>query len=209
MALASRPGRLDSLPMIPAIFLVLAAVLYRVATGLYIHGGATWLSNFAPLAAIALCSAAYLPSRLKFSLPLGSLLVSDLILNSVYGATLLDGHILCRYLALIIVGIGGWMLQQRRSLKTMLPASIASSIVFYLITNAFSWLSDPGYAKTVAGLWQALTIGLPQYGATPAWMFFRNSLLSDLCFTLLFVLCFAFRPAPEVASRKTPLPRAA
>jgi hypothetical protein len=61
-----------------------------------------------------------------------------------------------------------------------------------LITNGFSWLSDPGYAKSFPGLIQALTVGLPQYSATPTWMFFRNSLLSDLFFTLLFVLCVSF-----------------
>jgi hypothetical protein len=195
--------------MILAIFLVLAAVLYRVATGLYIHDGATWLSNFAPLAALALCSAAYLPSRLKFLLPLGALFLSDLVLNSVYSASLLDAHIACRYLALVIVGLGGLMLQRRHSLKTMLPASIGASAIFYVVTNAFSWLSDPGYAKTAAGLWQALTTGLPQYGSTPTWMFFRNSLLSDLLFTSVFVLCFAFRRDPEVASQKGALARAA
>jgi hypothetical protein len=30
---------------------------------------------------------------------------------------------------------------------------------------------------------------LPQYSATPTWMFFRNSLVSDLIFTGLFVVC--------------------
>jgi hypothetical protein len=61
--------------------------------------------------------------------------------------------------------------------------------MFYVITNTFSWLSDPGYAKNLAGLIQSLTIGLPQYSATPTWMFFRNSLISDLVFTGLFVVC--------------------
>jgi Family of unknown function (DUF6580) len=61
-----------------------------------------------------------------------------------------------------------------------------------LITNTFSWLSDSGYVKNLAGLIQALTVGLPQYSATPTWMFFRNSLLSDLFFTLLFVACMNF-----------------
>jgi hypothetical protein len=70
-----------------------------------------------------------------------------------------------------------------------LPASIAGSTIFYVITNAFSWLSDPGYAKNFAGLVQSLTVGLLQYSATPSWMFFRNSLVSDLLFTLLFVVC--------------------
>jgi hypothetical protein len=41
--------------MIPAFFLILAAVAYRIVTGFAITSGTTWLSNFAPLAAIALC----------------------------------------------------------------------------------------------------------------------------------------------------------
>jgi hypothetical protein len=61
--------------------------------------------------------------------------------------------------------------------------------MFYVITNTFSWLSDPGYAKSFAGLIQSLTVGLPQYSATPSWMFFRNSLLSDFIFTCVFVVC--------------------
>ena len=61
-----------------------------------------------------------------------------------------------------------------------------------MITNSFSWLSDPGYVKNFAGLIQALTVGLPEYSATPTWMFFRNSILSDLFFTLLFVACMNF-----------------
>ena len=50
--------------MIPALILILSAVAYRIAAGFLIHSGtALWLSNFAPLAAIALCGAAYFPAR--------------------------------------------------------------------------------------------------------------------------------------------------
>lgn len=175
--------------MIPALLLVFAVVLYRVATGVLIQSGtATWLSNFAPLAAIALCCGAYLPRRYKFAVPLVVLFVSDLILNATYHAPLFDPQTLCRYAALALVALLGFMLQNRASLKTMLPASLASSIVFYVITNTFSWLTDPGYVKNFSGLIQALTVGLPQYASTPSWMFFRNSLLSDLMFTAVFVL---------------------
>src|SRR5256885_5964537 len=174
--------------MIPALFLVFSAVAYRVTSGLLIHSGASWLSNFAPLAAIALCSAAYFPKKYKFAVPLVTLFISDAVLNFRYGAPLLDPQILCRYLALALIGCIGLLLQNRASLKTLLPASVVGSTIFYGITNAFSWLSDPGYAKNLAGLVQALTVGLPQYSATPSWRFFRNSLISDLLFTLLFVL---------------------
>src|SRR5437667_8001570 len=175
--------------MIPAFLLVFSAAAYRVTTGLLIHSGATWLSNFAPLAAIALCSAAYFPKKYKFSVPLVTLFISDVVINFRYGAPLFDPQILVRYAALALVGWLGVLLQNRASLKTLLPASIVGSTIFYAITNAFSWLSDPGYAKNFAGLVQALTVGLPQYGATPSWMFFRNSLVSDLLFTLVFVVC--------------------
>jgi hypothetical protein len=177
--------------MIPALLLVLSVVIYRVATGLLIHSGAGWLSNFAPLAAIALCSAAYFPRKYKFAVPLITLFVSDVIINLHYGAPLLAPEILVRYIALALVGGVALLLQNRASLKTLLPASIGASTMFYVITNTFSWLSDPGYAKNLAGLIQSLTVGLPQYSATPTWMFFRNSLVSDLIFTALFVVCMS------------------
>src|SRR2546430_12363720 len=179
------------LPMIPALLLIVSVVAYRITMGLLITSGAGWLSNFAPLAAIALCAAAYFPPKYKFSVPLVALFISDAILNFHYGVTIVDPLILCRYLAFGIVGLIGLALQNRASLKTLLPASILGSTIFYVITNAFAWLTDPGYAKNFAGLIQALTVGLPQYSATPSWMFFRNSLSSDLFFTLLFVICMS------------------
>ena len=178
--------------MIPALSLVFSAVAYRVTTGLLIHSGATWLSNFTPLAAIALCSAAYFPMKYKFTVPLLALFISDAALNFHYGAAIIDPLILCRYLALALVGFIGFLLRNSISLKTLLPASVVGSTIFYAITNTFAWLTDPGYAKNFAGLIQALTVGLPQFSSTPSWMFFRNSLLSDLFFTLLFVACMSF-----------------
>jgi hypothetical protein len=183
--------------MIPALLLIFSAVAYRVTTGLLIYSGASWLSNFTPLAAIALCSAAYFPRKYKFSVPLVTLFISDAVINFHYAAPLLDPQILLRYFALAVVGGLGVLLQNRASLKTLLPASIVGSTVFYTVTNAFSWLSDPGYAKNLGGLIQALTVGLPQYSATPSWMFFRNSLISDLLFTLLFVISMNFGRSAE------------
>ena len=195
--------------MIPALLLVLSAVAYRIIMGLFVQSDATWLANFAPLAAIALCSAAYFPARYKFTLPLLTLFVSDVVLNIHYGASLLDPLIFGRYLALAVVGLVGLTLQHRASLKTLLPASIIGSVIFYAITNAFSWLSDPGYVKNLAGFVQALTTGLPAYSATPTWMFFRNSLASDLFFTCVFVACMHFGRSTERPAAAATLPRPA
>lgn len=196
--------------MIPALILILSAVAYRIAAGFLIHSGsALWLSNFAPMAAIALCGAAYFPARFKFAVPLGALFVSDLVLNYIYGAPLLQAQMVGHYVGLAIVGLLGLALQNRASLKTLLPASLLGSTIFYVITNAASWISDPGYTKNFAGLIQALTVGLPQYSATPTWMFFRNTVLSDLFFTLLFVVCMNFGRQVSRARAGAALPRVA
>lgn len=177
------------MPMIPALLLIVAAVAYRIVTGMAITSGSTWLSNFAPLAAIALCGAAYFPARYKFTVPMIALLISDVVLNMHYGFSLLSPFVASHYLGFAIVGGLGFLLQNRASLKTLLPASIAGSIIFYVVTNIVSWAFDPGYVKNFGGLIQALTVGLAQYSATPSWMFFRNSIVSDLLFTGLFILC--------------------
>ena len=193
--------------MIPAFLLLVAAVAYRIVTGLAIISGSTALSNFAPLAAIALCAAAYFPTKYKFTVPLIALLISDVVLNLSYGFSLFSPFVVSHYIGFALVGGLGWLLRKRASIKTLLPASIAASVIFYVVTNTVSWLFDPGYVKNFAGLIQALTVGLPQYSATPSWMFFRNSMLSDLLFTGLFILCMHWGRASEPARAPAALPR--
>jgi len=161
------------------------------------------------MAAIALCGAAYFPAKFKFTVPLGALFVSDLVLNYIYGAPLLQAQMLGHYVALLLVGLIGFAMQDRASLKTLLPASILGSTIFYLVVNTFSWLSELGYAKNLSGFIQAQTVGLPAYSSTPTWMFFRNTILSDLFFTLLFVVCINFGRQTSRARAGAALPRVA
>jgi hypothetical protein len=193
--------------MIPALLLILSAIAYRIVTGLFVQSDSIGLLNFAPLAAIALCAAAYFPAKYKFTVPMIALLISDVVLNIHYGFSMLSPFVLSHYLGFALVGCLGLLLQSRRSMKTLLPASIAGSLIFYIVTNSVSWFFDPGYVKNFAGLIQALTVGLPQYGATPTWMFFRNSLLSDLFFTAVFVLCMNFGRSVDRSRLENAIPR--
>ena len=197
--------------MIPALLLVASAILFRILAGFFGPVDAVGWMNFTPLAAIALCGAAYFPTRYKFTIPMASLLVSDVALNLFhYHASLASPFVISHYVGFALVGLLGWSLQNRASWKTLLPASIAASLIFYFVTNCVSWLYDPGYPKTVAGLVQAQTIGLPVYsGATPAWMFLRNSLLGDLFFTALFVACMNFGRKTSRTGAGAALPRVA
>ena len=197
------------MPMIPAFLLVLLAVAYRIAVGIMVESGTTWLASFAPIAAIALCSAAFFPGRYKFIIPIAGLFISDLVLNAYYGASMLHPAVFTHYVAIVAVLLLGLALRNRVSFKTMLPASIAGSLIFYVISNTFSWLADPGYMKTFAGLIQALTVGLPAYSATPTWMFLRNAIVSDLIFTSAFVLCVVLAQSRERARATSTIARAA
>ncbi|MDA7888650.1 hypothetical protein N9A86_04660 [Akkermansiaceae bacterium] len=81
-----------------------------------------------------------------------------------------------------------------RSFKKAKPGkiflgSLASAVVFYLLTNTLSWAFDPLYLKSWSGFTQALWSGLPQY--SPTWMFFRNALISQALFSGLFLVATA------------------
>jgi uncharacterized protein DUF6580 len=196
--------------MIPALILIICAVVYRIVTGLAIISGTTGLSNFAPMAAIALCSAAYLPARYRFTVPMIALVVSDIVLNLHYHFSLISPFVLSHYLGFALIGWFGFLLRDRAGFKTLLPASLVSSLIFYCLTNTVSWIFDPGYPKTLAGFVQAQTVGLPVYGGTtPTWMFLRNTAISDLFFTLIFVACMNFGRHTSRARAEATVPRVA
>jgi hypothetical protein len=193
--------------MIPAFLLIVATIAYRIVTGLAITSGTTSLSNFAPMAAIALCAAAYFPGKYRFSVPMIALLVSDIVLNTFYGFSLFSPFVLSHYVGFALVGALGLLLRHRASTRTILPASVAASVLFYVVTGVVSWFFDPGYSKNLAGLFQSLTVGVAAYSATPSWMFFRNSVVSDLLFTGLFILCMHLGRTPAPARASSALPR--
>lgn len=174
--------------MLAPIVLLVVVVLYRAVLGIAGSGDVQWLHNFAPVAAIALCGAVYLPRRIAFVLPLAMLFASDLILNLVhYHLPMLTWEIVPRYFALALISGLGFALRGKVRTLGLLVGSFAGSIIFYLVTNTGSWLGQPAYAKTFAGWVQALTIGEPGWPST--FWFYRHTLLSDLAFTLLFATC--------------------
>lgn len=186
--------------MIAAFTLLALAIAWRLFLGLGHRDDFTWLHNFAPLSAIALCGAFALPRRAAFAVPLAALLVSDLILNRYYGASLLSLEMLARYGVLVAITGAGWWLRRHPQALLVLGTSALCSVLFYFVTNTASWLTltEPAYAKTFAGWAQALTGGLPGY--PPTLVFFRNTLLSDVLFTGLFLLSLRTASTARVAT---------
>ncbi|MGC6427237.1 MAG: DUF6580 family putative transport protein [Akkermansiaceae bacterium] len=94
--------------------------------------------------------------------------------------------------AQLLVVIAGFALMvglayffRQKSAATIFVGSVASAILFYLATNTLSWALEPAYAKTWGGLGQALSTGLP--GHLPTWTFFRNGLMAQVVFSLVFL----------------------
>ena len=171
--------------MLPTLILVLAVTLYRVC---YAFAGAPadW-ANFSPLASLLLCSAAYLPRKAVLLTAVGPLVVADLILNAHYHVPLIDTGILSRYFCFGLILLLGMLVRRQHKYKvlSLLAMTIFGSCLFFLFTNTQSWLEMRGYTKTLQGWWQAMTVGLPGY--PPTLLFFRNTVLSDLFFTALFL----------------------
>jgi uncharacterized protein DUF6580 len=168
------------------IALIVVAVAYRVILGTMANPPG-WLPNFSPVAAIALCGAIFLPKRIGLALPIAILFVSDLILNRQYGASIFELSMLVRYVSLAALAAVGLWFRSRPNPVFILAGSAGGSVAFYLTTNTASWLALAEYPKNFAGWAQALTVGLPGYA--PTWIFFRNSIISDLLFTALIILC--------------------
>jgi len=181
--------------MLPTIVLILAATLYRICYALA-GAPASW-ANFSPVAAIVLCSAAYLPRKALLLVALGPLVLADLLLNAHYRAPLIDIGMFSRYFCFGLILLMGFRLRQKHKYKTLsiFAAAAAGSCLFFIVTNTATWFSSPNYFKSFEGWWQALTVGLPGY--PPTLFFFRNTFLSDLLFTALFL-------ATQAVSAKSP-----
>ncbi len=166
-----------------AIFLVLFAVLSRVLPTVDLS-----LSNLAPFTGIAFSLAVYFRKPWLWVASFLGLELSDLYLNwfhaSQYGFHWsLSGFFIRTVCFVLALGIGAWV-SRRKSWRWMLNGSLLGDLLFYVITNTQSWMADGFYAKTLAGWWQALTVGHPEF--PPTIYFFRNTLLGDLMFTGLF-----------------------
>jgi len=176
--------------MYAAVLLILVAAGYRI-----LSVNSTELANFSPLMALAFCGAVYLRPRAWWAVPFAALILSDLWINHIYmsehgygyGGVQMAVRALCFAGALGI----GVLVARRKNWLNLFSGAVGGAVLFYLATNTASWAGDLFYAKTAAGWWQAMTVGHPQF--PPTIYFFRNSLVSDLLFTGLFVLAMEAR----------------
>ncbi|MBI4423236.1 MAG: hypothetical protein HY554_05895 [Elusimicrobia bacterium] len=124
--------------------------------------------NVTPLAAMALLGGASLAPRQALLAPLAALALSDLFL----GFHSVIPFVYASFLATAAIGA---RLREDRAAWRLTGASLASSVLFFIVTNFGTWLVAGLYARDFAGLAACFTAAIP---------FFRNAVLGDLFFTL-------------------------
>lgn len=166
--------------------------------------------NFSAVYALAFCAGAFFPRQIKWWMPLGTLVVSDLLLNLYYyfalGINAFKPTQLVNYFVFAGIIWFGTRFNARSSFLRLLTGGIISAIVFYFVTNTAAWLfnpfGNPDYPKDLGGWITALTKGTHGYPTTIE--FFRNTLLSGGLFTGLFAGAMKMTDAPEPAEEKEP-----
>ena len=153
------------------LLVLLAAIVAAAALRLVPHP-----PNFTPVGAMALFSGAFLGRRaLAFVAPLAALLLSDVVLGFYAGMATV-------YLATALAVLVGWTLSRRQGVLRIAGAALASSIMFFVVTNFGMWLSSGFYPRTSAGLADCYVAAIP---------FFQNSVAGDLFYTAILFGGFA------------------
>lgn len=174
--------------------------------------------NFSAAYALAFCAGVYFTGAMRWWLPLGILVATDVGLNFYYMSLgwkvwdwLTIRYQLCNYAAYAVLILLGRAFKPKSPFLGLLGGGILGAMIFYLLTNTASWLFNPfhntEYTRDWAGWFVALFKGTGGWPQT--WEFFRNTLLSGGIFTALFVAAMkltasAESPAEKVAGVRAP-----
>jgi hypothetical protein len=168
--------------MLPYLILTIIAV----ATRLLPHA-----ANVAPIGGLALflgATALNETTRLNktaaFAVPIIALFVSDILIGFYTWEVMVSV-----YAGFILTLLLGLAVRKFYRIEMVVGASIAASIIFFLLTNAAVWAFTPMYHKTLAGLMQSYTMALP---------FFRNSLFGDLAYSAVLFGAYELAIRPRV-----------
>jgi hypothetical protein len=181
----------------PKFILVLSAIAIAAIFRLVPH----W-PNFTPMATIALMGGALVANRfLGFAIPLIALFLSDILTVTLinFRWTSLEEYFSSPATALLylsfigMTAIGFWM-RNRQNWSNLAGASLASAILFFLVSNFGAWMYNP-LPKTFSGLLTTYELGIP---------FFSFNLLGNLLYTFLFFGIFYYITSanPKLAKEK-------
>jgi len=132
--------------------------------------------NVVPVFSCLLFFAATRPAR-EYVLPLSTLVGVDIFCTThMYGYRLTFDAVVVWTWYLIVMLLGSGVLRSSRSCLRVAGCSILASVSFFLVSNYAVWAVWQMYPRTLAGLEMCYLAAIP---------FFRNSLSSELAFSML------------------------
>jgi len=150
------------------ILLIIILSLIILAARLIPHA-----PNFSPLVAVMLFAGVYTTDKKYLFLPLVALFVSDIFIG-FYKVEIMASV----YAALIAASLIGQLLKKQKNIINIISGSLASALLFFLLTNWAVWFFGDWYAKDVGGLALSYTMAIP---------FFKNTIVSTMLYSgLLF-----------------------
>jgi hypothetical protein len=125
--------------------------------------------NVTAIGAMALFAGAYFQDRkLAYAVPLITMLVTDLIIG-------FHRIMIPVYISFVLIVFIGTLISERKNFMAVVTGSLASSILFFLITNLPFWFGIR-YTWDFAGAMESYTLSLP---------FLRNAIFGDLAFNAI------------------------
>lgn len=164
------------------VVLACAALAWRVAKlGLGVDDP---VPNFSPWLALAFAGSVVMPRVVAWWVWPALLVSVDVLLGTGQ-----ISQMWTVYACYALAGLAGGMMRGRLGGLGVLGGTVASAILFYVITSTQAWYLNPAFAKTASGWLQALTVGDPTY-QPQAWVFGLRSVLSEGIFATILVVTF-------------------
>jgi hypothetical protein len=145
--------------------------------------------NVAPITALALFGGAYLDKKHAFIVPMAAMLIADYFIGFYDGIAWV-------YAGFLLTGFVGLWLRSHRSVAATAGATVAGSVIFFIVSNFGTWITGlVGYPLNAAGLGACYVAAIP---------FFRNTLAGDVAYVAaLFGLYeLATRLLPALAEQR-------
>ena len=124
--------------------------------------------NFTPVVALALFGGTYLKKKQALVLPWALMFLSDMVIG-------FHNMMFFTYGSVLLIAMVGLWVKERKSAAMVMGASLASAILFFIVTNFGSWMVM--YPHTLRGLQQCYIAAIP---------FFRYTLFSTLVYSGVF-----------------------
>jgi hypothetical protein len=126
----------------------------------------THTPQFTAILAVSLFAGLYLPRWQALLLPVAMMAVTDIFLG-------FHDTMVFTWGSMILVSALGLWLKSRKSFLSVLGGSIASAVLFFIVTNLAAWPTL--YPVTAAGLRECFTMAIP---------FFRTTLVSTVVYSM-------------------------